>query len=80
MTVPINLFRRLAEVLPSSPPLMVGDIAQDYGDGTVRVTLPGGGVLRVRNPQSLAGGSRVFVQGGVVTGVAPALPVVQIEI
>jgi hypothetical protein len=75
----LNLFLRLREVLPSDP-LLVGDVATDHGDGTATVLFPGAGVARLRNPQAIAAGARVFVQGGAITGEAPDLPSVLIEI
>jgi hypothetical protein len=75
-----NPFKRLLNLLPSSP-LQKGAISARHGDGTATVTLAGSsGTLRVRNPQGLASGESVFVQGGVITGTAPSLPVIQLEI
>lgn len=74
-----NVFRRLLEVLPSDP-LLVGDVTSVESDGTAVVTLPGGGQLRVRNPLASGLDARVFVQGGAITGPAPALPFVDIQI
>jgi hypothetical protein len=76
----INPFKRLLELLPSSP-LQKGQIAALHADGTATVTLAGStSTLRVRNPQGLASGAHVFVQDGAITGSAPALPVVTFEI
>ena len=74
-----NLLKRLVELLPSDP-LWVGDVSLVHGDGTVTVTLLGGGQLRVRDPLVSAEGARVFVQAGAVTGPAPNLPFGEIEI
>ena len=75
----INPLRRLLDLLPSDP-LLVGTISGSHSDGTATVTLAGGtGTLRVRNPQGLASGG-VFIQGGQITGAAPSLPVVSVEI
>lgn len=74
-----NAYRRLLDLLPADP-LQIGDIGATWPDGTATVTLIGGGTLRVRNPQSLAVGARVFVQGGQITGAAPTLPVVTLEV
>lgn len=75
-----NLYRRLIELLPSDAQL-VGDV-QDVQPtaGTATVMLPGGGTLRVRDPLGSAIGDRVFVQGSAITGPAPTLPIVLIEI
>lgn len=76
----INPFKRFLELLPSSP-LVKGQIAGLHADGTATVTLAGGsGTLRVRNPLGLATGAHVLVQGGEITGPAPALPTISFEI
>lgn len=75
-----NPFKRLLALLPSDP-LQKGTIAALHADGTATVTLAGtSATLRVRNPQSLASGAHVFLQGGTITGTAPNLPVVTLEI
>ncbi len=74
-----NLFKRLTELLPSDPQ-WVADVTMDHGDGTVTVTLLGGGQLRVRNPLESAEGARVYVQAGAIIGPAPDLPFGEIEI
>ena len=75
----LNPLRRLLDLLPADP-LLVGTISGSHADGTATVLLAGGtGTLRVRNPQGLSSGG-VFVQGGQITGAAPSLPVVSIEI
>lgn len=74
-----NLFKRLTELLPSEP-LWVADVSMLHGDGTVTVTLMGGGQLRVRDPLGSAEGARVYVQAGAITGPAPDLPFGEIEI
>ena len=75
----MNLMLRLRGVLPGDP-LLVGDVITDHGDGTASVAFPGAGVARLRNPQAIGAGGRVFVQGGAITSEAPALPSVLIEI
>lgn len=75
----INLFIRLQGLQPESP-LLTGQILADMGDGMARVELPGGGVLSVRNPMAIAAAQWVFLQGGTITGPAPDLPYVRIEI
>ncbi|WP_219211959.1 hypothetical protein [Variovorax boronicumulans] len=74
-----NLFQRLQELLGSDARL-AGDVAVAEATGMAVVTLPGGGQLRVNNPLGLASGARVYVQGGAITGPAPDLPFVEIEI
>ena len=46
----------------------------------VRVTMASGGTLHVRNPLKIAVGKSVFVQDGAITGEAPALTYLRIEI
>lgn len=75
-----NLYKRLKALLPEAP-VMTGQISAVFADGTAQITLEGGaGQLRVRNPLGTANGVRVYVQGGAVTGHAPAMPYVLIEV
>ena len=74
-----NLHRRLRELLPNAP-LLIGDVKALGTNHDAQVTLPGGGVLQVRNPVSATPGQRVFVQDYAITGFAPVLPIVTIEI
>ncbi len=74
-----NLFIRLQGLQPE-PPLLTGQIVADMGGGMARVELPGGGVLSVRNPMAFAVAQWVFLQGEAITGPAPDLPYVRIEI
>lgn len=72
-----NLWRQFAALLPESP-LLLGTVAAHHADGTVTVTLLDGGILRVAG--SGAVGDRVFVRDGKVTGDAPALPAIDIDL
>lgn len=75
-----NLYKRLKALLPEAP-VMTGQISAVFADGTAQITLEGGaGQLRVRNPLGAANGVRVYVQGGAVTGHAPVMPYVLIEV
>lgn len=74
-----NLFKRLQQLLPSDPVLTGTVTAVDFG-GMATVELPGGGQLRVRNPLGHELGNAVYVQGQAITGDAPQLPYVRIEI
>lgn len=75
----INPLGRLLDLLPSDP-LYVGSVIGTHADGTATVVLAGGaGQLRPRNPFGVAAGP-VFVRGGQITGAAPDLPVVSIDI
>ena len=72
----MNLFRRLQGLLPQQP-LQVGDVIA-VTEGVAIVELPGGGTINARGIAAL--GTRVFVQGGVIQGAAPTLPVELIEV
>lgn len=75
----INLFRRLMELQPEAP-LLTGNIEVVMGSSLARVLTPGGGRLTVRNPLEIPAGSSVFIRGDEITGRAPDLPYVLIEI
>ena len=79
MSTTINLFLRLKELQPD-PPIVTGAVSADMGAGMVRVDMDSGGVLLVRNPLDIAVGQSVFVQNGAITGEAPTLPYMRIEI
>lgn len=74
-----NLLKQLQSLQPTAP-LFTGQITADLGNGLVQVTQPGGGVQPVRNPPGLAVSQWVFFKAGVITGEAPNLPAVRIEI
>lgn len=71
-----NAFRTLVELI-GNPPLQVGDVSA-VSDGLATVDLPGGGQVLARGAATV--GDRVFVQGHVIQGEAPVLPVDLIEI
>jgi hypothetical protein len=72
-----NLWRQFKALLPDSP-LVVGKVAVRNGDGSLTVTTLDGGQLRVSGSASV--GDRVFVRDGQITGQAPDLPTIDIEI
>ena len=75
-----NLYKRLLSLLPDDP-VQSGAVAAVYADGTALVTLDGGGgQLRVRNPLGMAAAQKVYVKAGEITGQAPDLPYVLIEV
>lgn len=74
-----NLYKRLRQLLPDEP-VLTGEVSAAYSDGTALIDMPGNGQLRVRNPFGHQAGSRVYVQAQVITGDAPQLPYVLIEI
>lgn len=74
-----NLFKRLSQLLPQEP-VLTGAVAVVHSDGTVTVQLPGTGQIRVRNPFDNQKGDSVYIQGQAITGTAPQLTYVLIEI
>lgn len=75
-----NLYKRLLSLLPEDP-VQSGTVSLVYSDGTALVTLDGGGgQLRVRNPLGRAVAAKVYVKAGEITGDAPVLPYVLIEV
>ena len=74
-----NIYRRLLELLPDTPTL-TGTVAVRHADGTATVTYPGGTTARLRNPFDQAASQPVYTQGDTITGPAPDLPLVQLEI
>ncbi len=75
-----NLYKRLLSLLPDDP-VQSGSVSLAYSDGTALVTLDGGGgQLRVRNPLGRAVAAKVYVKAGEITGDAPVLPYVLIEV
>lgn len=74
-----GIYKRLMAILPSDP-LLSGAVELNHADGTATVLLDGEGRLRMRNPLGLVQGAQVYVQGGAITGPAPELPYVLIEV
>lgn len=70
-----NLYRQFVDLMPGRP-LEVGDVTE-AGGGLATVTLPGGGVVKVRGAAQV--GQRVFVRDGLIEGLAPALTYVEGE-
>ncbi len=73
-----NAYKRLQQLLPTDP-LMVGTVIAVWADGTSTIELPGGGEWRVKG-DSIALGARVYVQGGMIQGEAPALAGANVEV
>lgn len=69
-----NLYKRFLSLVPTDP-LQVGTVVSVDGEVAV-IELPGGGLLNARG--SASEGDRVFVRGGAIEGVAPALPYVEV--
>ena len=74
-----NLFKRLIQLLPEEP-VLTRHVSEVHVDGTATVDLPGSGQLRVRNPLGSQEGDSVYVQGPAITGEAPRLTYVLIDI
>lgn len=72
-----NVWAQFARLLPQDP-LLVGTVAAVHGDGTVSVTLVGGGTRRVRG--TATAGQSVYIRSGRIDGPAPGLPSYDIEI
>lgn len=69
-----NLFKALQDLLQPER-TQIGQI-EALDDASAIVQLPGGGKIRAKVPgDGLAVGAMVFVQGGVIQGAAPSLPV-----
>ena len=72
----MNLYRQFLELLPQTP-LQVGTVSA-VTNGVCTVTLPGGGIDTARGSASV--GQRVFIRDGAIEGLAPELPLVQIDV
>jgi hypothetical protein len=72
-----NVWAKWKRLLPDDP-LLVGEIADVYADGTVQVSPIGGGTLRVRGEGTE--GDVVWVRGGRIEGAAPEMEGVEIEV
>lgn len=79
-----NLYRHLTDLMPGvaglTAPTVAGTVTVVHDDGTATVTLPGGGFVRVRNPDGKTVTASVFVQSGAIVGDAPDLTPVSIFI
>lgn len=67
-----NFFKQLQALL--APDRMEIGTVIAVNDGIAVLELPGGGRTRARGQATVGG--KVFVQGGVIQGPAPSLPVV----
>lgn len=66
-----NLWAAWQRLLPTDP-RRVATVSTDHGDGTVTVTLTGGGTLRILG--TATPGATVYLRTGRIEGPAPALP------
>lgn len=71
-----NLFTLFRKLIPSYP-LQVGTV-QSISGGVATLEMPGGGLLQARGAATV--GQLVFVQDGVIQGVAPSLTVELIDV
>lgn len=71
-----NLFAEFRALIPVAP-LYAGAVTAVV-DGVATVELPDGAILRARGAATL--GQTVWVRDGLIEGVAPALPFVEIEV
>lgn len=72
-----NIYRALIDLLPQ-PALQVATVTATHPYGSVTVVYPGGSTQRVRGQAEVD--QKVFVRADAVEGVAPILPVVEIEV
>lgn len=71
-----NIFAKFRALLPN-PPLLVGEVTEASPGGNT-VMLPTGNSVQARGDASV--GQMVFVKDGVIEGIAPTLPTVDIEL
>ncbi|MBS4154965.1 hypothetical protein [Cobetia sp. MC34] len=71
-----NPYRRLLALLPTTP-RQVGEVISVSGS-RVRVDLVGGGVRTCQGDAEV--GSMVYVEGDQITGVAPNLKIIVVEV
>jgi hypothetical protein len=72
-----NIWKQFKDLLPTQA-TQIGTVVTLHTDGTASVQLLGGGLLRVTG--RAAENTRVFVRDGRITGVAPEIDQVEIEI
>ena len=73
-----NVYKQFEALLPRRP-LEIGEVYAIGGDEAF-VTLPSGGVLRVRGATGYSLGDKVFVREGAIEGKAPSLPMQTIDV
>ena len=74
----MNIYREFQRLIPTDR-LLAGDVTAHNTDGTSTVALPAGGTVRVLG-QSVAVGSKAFIQGGKIVSEAPALSTYEITV
>lgn len=71
-----NLLSDFLSLLPGKP-LLVGEV-ESIADEIRIVTLPDGSTITAKGVAAV--GQKVFVQGGIIAGIAPTLPVVEMTV
>lgn len=74
-----DIWKRFQNLMPVAP-LEIGTVAAVYAGGVYVVDKLSGGQIRAVSSESYRRGQRVFVQDGEITGGAPDLPQVEIEV
>ena len=74
-----SIWKRFLDLIPTTP-RQVGEIVSSPGGGRYIVTLVGGGTIEVRSGTTYAVGTKVFVVGKNIEGVAPTLTSSIIEV
>ena len=74
-----GFWKKFVDLLPKTP-RQVGEVVGVAGTGRYTVTLVGGGTIEVRSDATYAIGTRVFVVGTLIEGVAPNLTATVIEV
>lgn len=75
----MNLFSRFLNLLPQEPEL-VGTVTTELSTGRYLITFEGGGQMQARSPVAYADGTKVYVKGSAILGVAATLTTVSYDI
>lgn len=67
-----GIWKKFLDLIPTTP-RQVGEVISAPGGGRYIVTLVGGGTVEVRSGTVYATGTKVFVVGKTIEGVAPTL-------
>jgi hypothetical protein len=71
-----NLLSEFLSLFPSDP-LLVGEVSSITNEVRT-VTLPDGSTITAKGVAAV--GQKVFIRGGVIDGIAPSLPLVEITV
>lgn len=75
----MNLFSRFLNLLPQEPEL-VGTVTAELSTGRYLITFEGGGQMQARSAVAYADGTKVYVKGNSILGVASTLTLVSYDI